>query len=283
MSYADLISAYVFPLSPIPTDARPGGRLIKPLNAVLFDVYGTLLASQAGDVSSMARNDTETATRIDSLLENYNYKGSAKELIADFLQAISAAHESMRRKGTDWPEVEIERVWKQVLDVPAIETARRFSIEFEMIANPCYPMPHLANVFSSFREKGVKMGIISNAQFFTPLMFEVLCGGRPENLGFTESLVFYSYRFGVAKPSRRLFQLAARELDRLGIEIETTLYVGNDILNDILPARADGFQTALFAGDNRSLRKRSDDPRCADVKPDLVITDWRQIIEWIGP
>jgi putative hydrolase of the HAD superfamily len=58
--------------------------------------------------------------------------------------------------------------------------------------------------------------------------------------------------------------------------------VGNDIFNDILPAAAEGFQTALFAGDRRSLRLRSEDARCAGVQPDLVITDWRQIIQAVS-
>ena len=51
--------------------------------------------------------------------------------------------------------------------------------------------------------------------------------------------------------------------------------------NDIYPAHAIGFQTALFAGDRRSLRLRADDARCADLKPDLVLTDLEQLIQYI--
>ena len=41
-------------------------------------------------------------------------------------------------------------------------------------------------------------------------------------------------------------------------------------------ARA-GLRTALFAGDARSLRLRRDDPRCAAVCPDLVLTGLSQL------
>ena len=53
--------------------------------------------------------------------------------------------------------------------------------------------------------------------------------------------------------------------------------VGNDVRNDLLGARAAGLRTALFAGDARSLRLRRDDPRCAAVCPDLVLTHLSQL------
>ena len=284
MTYTDLMAGYVTPMSPIPADIPPAGSLKPPIRAVLFDVYGTLFISQSGDIS-VARRNIGTASRLEALIRAYHYPGSVSELIDAFFRAISEAHEAMRQTGVDYPEVRMERIWQQVLDGAKIETdpktdietARRVAIEFEMIVNPCYLMPHLVEVFSALRKKGIQMGIISNAQFFTPLLFQVLLGAQPENLGFARNLVFYSYRHGVAKPSRRLYQLAAGELERMGIDAGAAVYVGNDMLNDILPAAEEGFQTALFAGDRRSLRLRSDDVRCAGVHPDLVITDWRQI------
>jgi len=281
MTYTELIASYSTPMAPIPTEVSPGGRLKPPIRAVLFDVYGTLFISQSGDIS-VARKNIETASRLDALIRAYHYPGSVAELIDAFFQTIADAHEAMRQGGVDHPEVRMDRIWQQVLGTPEMETARRFAIEFEMIVNPCYLMPHLVEVFSAFREEGIPMGIISNAQFFTPLLFQVLLGAQPEKLGFARNLVFYSYRHGVAKPSRRLYQLAAGELERMGLDAGAAVYVGNDILNDILPAAAEGFQTALFAGDRRSLRLRSEDARCAGVQPDLVITDWRQIINAVS-
>jgi len=51
--------------------------------------------------------------------------------------------------------------------------------------------------------------------------------------------------------------------------------------NDILPAKKIGFNTALFAGDARSLRMREDDPECIRTSPDLVITDLIQLLEYV--
>jgi len=47
------------------------------------------------------------------------------------------------------------------------------------------------------------------------------------------------------------------------------------MLNDIQPSGELGFRTALFAGDERSLRLREGDRRVENVSPDLIITDLR--------
>jgi putative hydrolase of the HAD superfamily len=54
------------------------------------------------------------------------------------------------------------------------------------------------------------------------------------------------------------------------------------MLNDIYPSKKAGFKTALFAGDNRSLRLRTDDLKCSNLSADLVITDLIQIIDYLG-
>ena len=125
------------------------------------------------------------------------------------------------------------------------------------------------------------MGIISNAQFYTPWLFRWFLNEDPQGLGFDSDLIFYSYCYETAKPSATLFEMAAGRLADRGIQPNAVLYLGNDMRNDIYPARNAGFQTALFAGDNRSLRLRAEDPRCRDLKPDLVVTDLGQLIQLI--
>jgi putative hydrolase of the HAD superfamily len=93
--------------------------------------------------------------------------------------------------------------------------------------------------------------------------------------------MLFSYRFGCAKPSTYLFQLAAEKLQNIEISVHDALYLGNDMLNDIYPAKKAGFQTALFAGDARSLRLREDDPRCRNLSPDIIITDLKQLLDHV--
>ena len=114
------------------------------------------------------------------------------------------------------------------------------------------------------------------------VLFEWFLKTDLKELGFTTELIFLSYLFGQGKPSQELFSLAQTQLDLYGITPDSVLYLGNDMLNDIYPAHHSGFQTALFAGDARSLRRREDDPRCIGLAPDLVVTDLIQITELIA-
>jgi putative hydrolase of the HAD superfamily len=121
------------------------------------------------------------------------------------------------------------------------------------------------------------LGIVSNAQFFTPTLFSALLGRDLADLGFRPRLLFYSYRFGQAKPGRFLYERSQEALAALGVAPAEVLYIGNDMLNDVRPAGEVGFRTALFAGDERSLRLRNGDRRVAGGAPDLVLTGLDQL------
>ena len=128
-------------------------------------------------------------------------------------------------------------------------------------------MPGLKETLAAIRERGLLLGIVSNAQFYTPLLFEAFLGAPPDELGFTPDCCVWSYREREGKPSTALYEKLATALEASSIAPDQTLYVGNDVRNDIRPAQRIGFKTALFAGDQRSLRLRQDDPECAAIKP----------------
>ena len=78
-----------------------------------------------------------------------------------------------------------------------------------------------------------------------------------------------------------MFEAAAKYLKNMDISSNSVLYVGNDMLNDIYPAKTVGFKTGLFAGDDRSLRLRENHPKCQNLSADLVITDLVQILDFV--
>jgi putative hydrolase of the HAD superfamily len=142
-------------------------------------------------------------------------------------------------------------------------------------------MPHLRKLLRECRQARLRLGIISNAQFYTPFLLKWLVGAALTDFGFSPELILWSYRWGHAKPSPVLFETARERLAGHSIPPHHVLYVGNDMRYDILPAQQAGFQTALFAGDARSLRWRRDDARCRRHQPDLVITDLRQLLDYL--
>jgi len=275
-----IASRYLKPLKPIPTSLAKSGKPLCGIHCVLFDIYGTLLISASGGIS-LAQSDRRPIDDIDHLIKKFRIKSDPQTLMAALKQAIASTHQAKRKKGILFPEVEIDRIWMQVLNTRRKAFVRKFALEYELTVNPVYPMPHLEELLQTCRSKHLRIGLVSNAQFYTTTLFKWLLGAAPEDLGFHPGLIFLSYQTGYAKPSPELFQRAVDVLDKMNIQTQAVLFVGNDMLNDIFPAKRAGFKTALFAGDKRSLRLREDDPRCRTLSADIVLTDLNQLFDFI--
>ncbi len=280
------------PLQPISTGEKPVLRRLSGIRAVLFDVYGTLFISDSGEVGTARQAACEQALAGALRAMDVPMAGKPSVGMSHFFAAIEASHAESRRAGIDYPEVDILRIWRQVLDTLAEHgaidpTAGReidiecLAVQYEARANPCWPMPHLPECLEELRGAGLVLGLVSNAQFFTPALFEALLGESAEHWGFDPRLQYYSYRYNRAKPGTALYEMAVAELEKRRIMPAETLYVGNDMLNDVFPARKVALRTALFAGDARSLRRRPEDGRIEGISPDLVLTDLRQLSECI--
>jgi putative hydrolase of the HAD superfamily len=272
--YIRIIRERSVPLAPVPTGAAARGQLCGPVRAVLFDVYGTLFVSGSGDLSTAGGSPAESAngrTPAADLLARYGIDREPEQVEHAFVKRIQQEHTRLKQQGIDHPEVRYEQVWAEVLGLHG-EDAFRFALEHELLRNPVWPMPGGAELIEQLAGSGLVLGIVSNAQSFTPLLFPALLGGEPAELEFARELVFYSYRSGRAKPSESFFREAATALNRMGILQSQTVYVGNDMRNDVYAAGRAGFQTVLFAGDRRSLRLREEDQRCRELEPDLTIT-----------
>ena len=278
------------PLAPNPTGVSPVLPSLPGIRIVLFDVYGTLLVSVSGDIGTRENQADGEAAQL-------ALRGAGMEVVhpkagihaeSGLRQSILQEHEALRRKGVDYPEVDIAKIWtvvlKKLVDQDMVrgeiddDRIALLAVEYECRTNPVWPMPGLADMLTTILGKKIEMGVISNSQFYTPLLFDVFLGEPIEALGFDAHLCSWSYRSGCAKPSARLFQPVAEIISReKNLLPDQVLYVGNDMLNDIQPARERGWRTALFAGDQRSLRMRSDRPELAGAKPDVVITELGQL------
>jgi putative hydrolase of the HAD superfamily len=274
------------PLEPIPTGAVIHLLPLDGVETVLFDIYGTLLVSGSGDVGTAAATDSSEALTQSLIVSGFGGDCvRAGELGPALLkQEIQQWHESARADGVEFPEVEISRVWKNVLQkfqtleiLEADDDPQKIlslAVEYECRVNPVWPMPGALETIEFLKNRSVRLGIVSNAQFYTPLMMEALFGKTLEELGFEKELCVFSYKALKAKPDIELFQTLETDLSK-------ALYVGNDMLNDIWTATQAGCRTVLFAGDKRSLRLREKDKRCKKLIPTAIVDDLRQITEMV--
>ena len=282
------------PLEPQPTGERP--RLVEliGLRAVLIDIYGTFVISASGEGAALARRSGATLQAALLAAGLRPQPGAGACGLAALRREVLARQQRVRERDGGVPEIDLRAAWRHVLErlkadgrldvQPGARAVERLAVEYEGRVNPCAPMPGAAASLARLRRAGLLLGVISNAQFFTPLMLSALFEGGAEGLGLQRDLCVWSYRMEAAKPDPRLFQKVLTRLKRrYGLPPCSVLMVGNDLLNDVVAAARLGMRTALFAGDARSLRWRRGDRRCAGVEPDLIVTHWRQLPELCSP
>ena len=282
----DLIRRLARPLVPQPVAPTAGiaPRLgpLAGIRGVLFDIYGTLLISAAGDIGSAAAAGTKHAAMgaalVDAGVTGEPAARPPAALVHALEAAVRGAHAVAAARGVRYPEVDLRVIWRRLLPTAGAAAADRAAVGYECRSNPVWPMPGAAEVVAALQARG-PVGIVSNAQFFTPLVLTALL----PQVAIDPRLVVWSFAEAEAKPSARLFELAAERMARYhGLLPEQLLMVGNDLRNDIRGAQQAGLRGALFAGDARSLRLRRDDPGCAALQPDLVLSELTQLPAALG-
>jgi len=186
---------HIHPLKPIPTGETPTDLArIRHVAAMVFDVYGTLLISGSGEKNPPDMHSSQKRV-LAGVLQRYGIDHTPESLMNDLQGTIEKTHEDLRQEGIDYPEVDIVRVWETILGVRDTNWLKTFALEYEMVVNPVYPMPGLGDLLTVCREQNLLLGVISNAQFFTPRLLQHMLGATLEMSGIDPQLIFYSYRF----------------------------------------------------------------------------------------
>ena len=285
------IASALGPMSATPTGAVAQTEPLEGIRAVVFDVYGTLLCSGVGDIGLDDTGDRDEV--FSTVLREFGWERPLGALSPSGLWrgTIAADHERRRSAGEAFPEVDVRDLWREwaraagVFDfLEGIEGGfDQFALAYECAVNPVWPYEDAASTLATLQAAGYPLGVVSNAQFYTPIILETLMESSLDSLGFLPMGRIWSYQWGCGKPATRLFELCRdRFQEREGIAPESILYVGNDALKDVWTASQVGFRTALFAGDQRSLRRRPDDPRVQAAPPDRVITQLNQLPRMLG-
>lgn len=297
-NYTNYIKPYLEELEPleaIETAACP--KISKfEAKALIFDIYGTLLISASGDVdkaeySSLMIRKALLAANYTVIKDNEDSFDAIYAYFNDNLQAHLAKG---RQEGRPYPEVDIINVWTEVLawaqqedyiKTTTSSDVKLFTFIFELQTNKVWPMPELLELVTALKLKNIPLGIVSNAQFYTPVIMNYFLNNTytaSRNIApFDEIISIFSYEELRGKPDTELFEQLMPGLDKLNIKPEEALFIGNDMLKDVYTAHETGFKTVLFGGDERSYRLRKDDERTAQLQPDFVITNLMQLLDII--
>ena len=289
-------------LDPIPTDTSEHWRPDPTIRACIFDIYGTLIISASGDIDQAEFSSQSLEMALEKAhielqaSDDQSRQIILEKLLKDFRRAIEKEHNRVKKRGIPHPEIIITDIWRRILKQYHKEQKIRitkhseikiYTFLFELMSNRIYPMPYMKQVLDQLSQSAMPLGIISNAQFYTPMIMnhflEAPMSETTHIRHFEPRLSIYSYQAGRSKPDVYLFHILTERLENhYGIKPEEALFVGNDMYKDIWPASQAGLKTALFAGDRRSLRLRQNQAEVKNLQPEFIIKDLRSIPGILG-
>jgi FMN phosphatase YigB (HAD superfamily) len=204
-----------------------------------------------------------------------------------------------RSSGDRHPEVRSDELWQLIVrrlmknefqyDAPFYgsveQLCEKISFFFHASLQGTGAEPHAYEAMSELKARGLTLGLIADAQCFTTVQLARALSkqGKLATLSelFDPDVAALSYEVGARKPSERLFRKLVAQLAPRDIAPNQVLHIGANLPNDVIPARRLGFHTALFAGDKASVVANNDQLNDSTTRPDVLITDLRQISQLI--
>ncbi len=202
--------------------------------AVLFDVYGTLLACHP-------RRDPEPGWRQVAGRFGLNPPGS--------IRAARDAEIARRHAAADrpHPEVDLREVWQAVFPELADDKDDKtdaFAVAMELALHELAEMPGARAAIRRAEAAGCRLGIVSNAQQSSRDLLALLLGAEFDSID--PRLCAFSFEHGFSKPDPALFRIPLDALAAAGIAADEILMIGDRHDNDIEPARALGLRSLHF-------------------------------------
>jgi putative hydrolase of the HAD superfamily len=196
-------------------------------NAVIFDLYGTLV------------ND---------------FASSVGQLHAEFVRTLGVPPDSFMKLWRETTEMRVIGAFQTVeasieyvcnlLDVPITmeQLTRAVEIRLELIRRTLTPRPDALETLARIRNNGYKISLLSNCSIEIPIVW-------PETAfaDLVDSAIFSS-RERLKKPDPRIYRLAC---DRLGMKPEDCLYIADGENYELAAAAKVGLHPLLLRNSSR--------------------------------
>jgi FMN phosphatase YigB (HAD superfamily) len=307
-AYLDTRHDLPWPAAPTvePANAKPHLKRLPGVRAVLWNVYGTLLAIPFGDLLFEHPQPFVMDMSLEKTIAEFKMWGSMSrkpgapsEYMGYIYKTLLDEQRMAPSPGEKYPEVLAERVWEGVIKKlfqkeytfdagfygSLNEYARKVAYFFHasLQGTACYAGTDRA--LRAVHDAGLAQGLCADGQCFTPVQLQrgldALGGGVRLDDVTPAALRVVSCDVRGRKPSERLFRHALDQLETKDIGPGEVLHVGSRIDKDVAPAKKLGLRTALFAGDRASLAATAEQLKDPASKPDVLLTELGQIADVI--
>jgi FMN phosphatase YigB (HAD superfamily) len=286
------------------TKSKPFLRHFPQLKAVTWNVYGTLLAITGGEFHREHPNPFVMEIALDKTIQEFKMwksmsrkPGQPAALLRTMLQNVTAELNLQVERGERYPEIPVEKVWEAII---------KKLLQNEYVLNSDFygPLDQFAEKIAYFYHRSLQgtgcddgaaqtvqwiksrhywQGLLTDGQCFTAVQLQRGLASQDPALVLDYCIPpshrSLSHVVRARKPSERLYRDMVHKLRASAINPEETLHISSDVPNDLFPAKRQGFVTCLFTGDKSALRVPADLANDKLNRPDLMITDFRQVME----
>lgn len=290
-----------------PVKARPHLVRLPEVRAILWNLYGTLLAIPQGELLFEHPQAFIMSNALDKTIQEYKMwasmsrkPGQPSEYLLQIYRQILTEQQSVPGGGERNPEVQVERVWEAIIkrllqkdykfDASMLGSLNEFSrkvayfFHASLQGTACYD--GAATALRHVADCGLTQGLLADGQCFSTVQLQRGLSVQDANLRlddvFTDGLTVLSCDVRGKKPSERLFRRALELLQERGISPGEVLHIGSRVQHDLVPARRLGMRTGLFAGDKTSLQATPEQLKEPPGRPDVLLTELAQIAEVVG-
>ena len=239
-----------------------------PLTGVTFDLWQTLIV----DKPELGRGRMKV--RIDGTISALDEIGIrlSLEQVNEAYRRCSRACQEIRAQERDISFMEqiecfIRCIDPNLIDQLESKVVQRIATGYadSLFSHPPPLHPDAVNVLKSLKERGYKLGLISNTGMTPGFTFRKYMD-QVGILGYFDTLIF-SDEVRLAKPSVEIFFLTAREIK---VSPEELIHVGDDLQNDVFVAHNAGLKTIW-------VKTETYPEPDIEVRPDLTVTSLGQV------
>jgi FMN phosphatase YigB (HAD superfamily) len=306
LEYADWLDGrdLVWPSAPRhkPITATPRLKKLRGIRAVVWGVYGTLLRIADGRLlfrhPQMVRMQValeKTAREFNMWNSMYRTPGAPWEYLYRRYEHALEKQETAQCASGDFREVNSTLVWKTIireLEKKEYQYKASFYGDIDSYSEKVAYFFHASlqgisaehnalKVAKAIAKAGLKQGLLSDAQPFTPLQmlraFRAQSKLPPPVDLFAADCSVLSYQEGLRLPSKSLISKCLARFGRLKVEPGEILFISSRLRSELGPASRAGMRTALFAGDGLGLEPASEEQPDPAPQPDCILTDFAQI------
>jgi putative hydrolase of the HAD superfamily len=229
------------------------------IQAVLFDYGHTLVDFRRTEEALLEayeaiRSRIEAALEIEAPEVGHLIDRVAKEVD----RRVAVSYDERRLEELDLVALFDEILLSTLgLTVPPDVVRHIVALDHSAYSHTITVTPETLRVLETLRERGLKLGLISNVALLPELMRQDL-----RALGILPHLdaATFSSESGTRKPDPRIF---ARLLEELGVPAERSVFVGDRLGDDIAGAKGVGMRAVL------TRQFRQEEPN--EIRPDAVI------------